>query len=1124
MMRRAAWLWLGLVLLAAGYLGLRLHEGLQFRTDLLALLPQAQQDAAAQRIDDRIAAAVSRRIVLLLGHPDPAQARAAAADIAARLRAAGVAELSASAPDRAALTRIGALYAPYRRGLLAETDRSLLLAGRTDELADRALAKVFGFVGLVEARQVRTDPFLLLTDFFAALPLPASRLQPEEGMLSLRDGDTSWVMLTGTASGEPFALTFQQRIAGGLAAAQAEAAAAHPGLQMLRLGAVFFAAAGAAQALDESTLIGLASVLGTVVLVLAAFRSAQALWLTLLAMGVGIVVALSACLALFGAPHVAAVLFGVSLIGVVVDYSLQYCTEIFAHPAVPPWARLRRVLVGISIGTATTMIGYLTLLLAPFPGLRQIAVFSAVGLAASWLTVVLWLPTLDRSRTPRHGAAMLGLAGRVMAWWQTAPPRRLAALLVGLAVLIGAGWLTLRPDDDVRRMQSLSPPLVAEQQRIAGLLGRGAEAQFFVVAASDDETALQHEEVLAERLRPLLGHALEGFQAPAQYVPSAERQRANRALLRAHLDGEPLQRQAARLGLPAAPDNDAANDDAAPVLTLAQVPAGTLGFLATMVLPPEAGMVLHLVPLEGVHRADLLAQAAAGLPGVRLVDPAGDFSALLGRYRVRAVGLLLLSAALMLPLLAWRYGLRRGALVMLPPALAVLLAPALRALGGGGFSFFDAMAQVLVLSIGVDYAVFCAETTAARRAVTLLAVTLAALAALLSFGLLALSGVAAVHGFGLTMTLGIAAACGLAPMARLGNGAPPRRAGVHWAALAERGAWGGLQFVAACYRLLGRRACLAVLRPIVLYFYLAGGRHRGWTQDYLARVARITGTAPHPWRDGYQMYLNFAARALDNFIALRAPDRAGAIELVGGGALEDYARAGVGGVLIVSHHGNVDICRASLVARLGRVVNILLHTRQAVRYNEMLRRVRPEYMAHTIQVSEIGPDTAIDLLTRVERGEWVAIAGDRPPLSGEGRVSRVDFLGEPAPFSQGPYILASLLRCPVLLLFCVRDGAGYRVTFEPFAARIELPARRKQAALEGWVGAYVARLQEHCLRDPLQWYNFFDFWAADENAASGTGSKHGTPGGVHDDAPSPTTQAAERDNRPGPGHDPAAAV
>jgi predicted LPLAT superfamily acyltransferase len=131
----------------------------------------------------------------------------------------------------------------------------------------------------------------------------------------------------------------------------------------------------------------------------------------------------------------------------------------------------------------------------------------------------------------------------------------------------------------------------------------------------------------------------------------------------------------------------------------------------------------------------------------------------------------------------------------------------------------------------------------------------------------------------------------------------------------------------------------------------------------------------------------------------------------------------------------------------------------------------------------------------------------------------VPFLGAPAPFSQGPYILAALLRCPVLLLFCTRAGDGYRVALEPFAPRIELPARRKQPALEEWTRAYAARLQEHCLGDPLQWYNFFDFWAADEPAhpprrrvAAGLG------GGLRRAA----AAAAQRDDRPGPGHDPAA--
>ena len=51
MRRLAALLWLAAVLLAAGYLAIRLHDGLAFRTDLMALLPREQQDPVLQHAD-----------------------------------------------------------------------------------------------------------------------------------------------------------------------------------------------------------------------------------------------------------------------------------------------------------------------------------------------------------------------------------------------------------------------------------------------------------------------------------------------------------------------------------------------------------------------------------------------------------------------------------------------------------------------------------------------------------------------------------------------------------------------------------------------------------------------------------------------------------------------------------------------------------------------------------------------------------------------------------------------------------------------------------------------------------------------------------------------------------------
>jgi predicted LPLAT superfamily acyltransferase len=159
-------------------------------------------------------------------------------------------------------------------------------------------------------------------------------------------------------------------------------------------------------------------------------------------------------------------------------------------------------------------------------------------------------------------------------------------------------------------------------------------------------------------------------------------------------------------------------------------------------------------------------------------------------------------------------------------------------------------------------------------------------------------------------------------------------------------------------------------------------------------------------------------------------------------------------------------------------LTVLVHTRHAENYNRLLARHRGDAAARLIQVSEIGPETAILLRERIERGDWVALAGDRVPVLSRGRVSRVPFLGAMADFSQGPWLLAALLECPVHLLFCRRQGEGrWSLTLEPFAERVTLPRGSRPEALADHAARYAARLEAECRAAPFQWGNFFDVWA-----------------------------------------------
>lgn len=294
----------------------------------------------------------------------------------------------------------------------------------------------------------------------------------------------------------------------------------------------------------------------------------------------------------------------------------------------------------------------------------------------------------------------------------------------------------------------------------------------------------------------------------------------------------------------------------------------------------------------------------------------------------------------------------------------------------------------------------------------------------------------------------------------------------HWSRLAERGAWWGLWLSGHVCRLLGRRTCLVLLAPAVLYFMLVGTEQRRASRDFLTRARG----RPPSRLDIYRHFMSFAERGVDSVRAWTGAIPATAISTNTPDALDRLVAEPGGALLVVAHLGNVDLARAMLDAATRARLTILVHTRHAVHYNQLLARIHPETALNLIEVTEIGPATAIELRQRIERGEWVVIAGDRTPVSGAEHVSVVPFLGAEAGFPDGPWILAALLRCPVALLFCVRQRDGWVLTVEPFAEGIELPRRDRREALRRHAAAYARRLETYARAFPYQWFNFYNFW------------------------------------------------
>lgn len=756
--------WLLCLVVALAYLGERWHGGIALRSDLLALLPDADNDPAVIGAKTRLTEILGQRVVVLLGDRDRDTARRAGDILTTALQKSGVVETIDYRIAAEALRRQGQIFFTHRAGLLSAEDRARLLAGNGNEIAERALATVFSPVPVADANLLRQDPYLLFPAYLAALPSPVPRVQLDDGIPTVRDGDETYVLLTITLGGNANDATVQKNFVQIFDAAKSALRTQTPDVTVLRLGSVFYFAAESRMAELQTLGISILSLLGTIALILLVFRSPRPLLLLAIAVASGIICAFSVSLWWFGTLHVLTLTFGASLIGIAIDYCLQYLVTRLSAEDVSPVARLRRVLPAIFFGFLTTMIGYATLMATPFPGLREIAGFSAVGLAASFTTLVLWFPLLDRGG-PHRVVGILASSGKIWRFWETPRSRRLRLVALGLGVIIVVvGVVRLRFDDDIRRFQTLPRDLQSQEEKIRGLTGLAGGSQFLIVRAPSDDAALEEEERLAPLLDTAVGDGtLKSYQSVARIVPSPARQADNRRLVQTQLYGATFAAYAAQIGLPELRPPETGGAE----LKLGDIEAGLpFSFLRQLVLPTTPAGAVHLILLNGASDFARLRQAVAGQASVTAVDPIGDIIQILADYRQRALILLLLSAALMLPVLLWRYGLAGSGRVLLPPLGATVIAVSLLAAFGMPFTFFTAMGLVLVLSIGFDYAIFCRETTEAQKDVTMLGILLALVTTLLSFGLLAFSGIFALRSFGLVLFIGTIVAFALSPLAR----------------------------------------------------------------------------------------------------------------------------------------------------------------------------------------------------------------------------------------------------------------------------------------------------------------------------------------------------------------------
>lgn len=309
---------------------------------------------------------------------------------------------------------------------------------------------------------------------------------------------------------------------------------------------------------------------------------------------------------------------------------------------------------------------------------------------------------------------------------------------------------------------------------------------------------------------------------------------------------------------------------------------------------------------------------------------------------------------------------------------------------------------------------------------------------------------------------------------------PSAQKAEHWSSLREAGTVRGMLFLLWVHKLFGRKIFSVFLVPVTAYFFLFKPVARRASLDFLRTHARAY---PAYWqrkpdyRDVLKHFYAFGQSILDKTLAWGVPMQESEFDIANEAELAAFMAKESGQLIIGSHLGNLEYCRGFVQRYKQKTINALVYDQHSANFVNVMQNLYPASRIHIYQVDALDIPLILTLKAKIEAGEWLFIAGDRIPLSGEARTLPVTFLGREAQLPIGPYMLAKALQCNVQLMFSYRKQRKVYFELVPFAERVTLPRKESTAALQAYAQQYAAALEQQCARAPLQWFNFYPYWS-----------------------------------------------
>ncbi|MEG3767587.1 MMPL family transporter [Alteromonas sp. 14N.309.X.WAT.G.H12] len=491
--------------------------------------------------------------------------------------------------------------------------------------------------------------------------------------------------------------------------------------------------------------MGLFSTLSIVILVLVmglTFRNLYTFLYVHLSVLAAVIAGFAALLLVFPTVHVLALVFGITLIGIAVDYTLH----IIAHQQPLQNPNTREIKTAITLGFITTTMGYCSFILTGVSMLTQVAVFVIAGLTAAW-GFAMWIVPVTATPTFKQSLLYRYSQGKNPAFLMHYPKVILSACTLVLVLFV----VYLQPKFVQSPAVLNASSSMLKQQEATHYHYLFANQQRYLVHASSLQAYLEKEARIIKQIQ--IPYPDARFDAISQWLPPISAQLQNRQKWQHAIDTGifTLVSEWVSSPIPTPPAAPLTADE------FKKMPFGKL-YESHIIEQPDGVTGWFAVTLQPENGDDVPIDSIDAIP----YDKARMLTQSMGDLIHHVTVIACITLAIICFVIFYRYGF--GSALMSLVVLFNIVGGALviSYVIDSMLTLFHLLAVMLILALAADYLIF--YLSQGRKPNTQFAIILSGITSLSVFGVLIFSQTPAIHQVGLTVLTGVLLTLILTPL------------------------------------------------------------------------------------------------------------------------------------------------------------------------------------------------------------------------------------------------------------------------------------------------------------------------------------------------------------------------